>query len=280
MSEHNGVDELIILYLTYGGAYKEGLAKLDEIVNKMFFGVKVKKVIIDNSLRDSIVLEINESTYLINGDNSQLEFSGWDYGISFINEQFHPSKNTIIAFANDTFHERNYKDGQNFLDIFDSPLLKEKNVLESAIGYIDDFPKEVRIGDITYKSWIRSNIFFLPISVVNQMYPLTIEFPMDKVFSDDINKFWSESDFISEAWKAYISSWLFGIENYNFPEYRLHWLKAETLRKSNWAFFKKKALCILSEHYLSARLHRLTIPIIDTNLFEKKVDRHLSDYYK
>jgi len=274
------IDEIIILFLTYKSKSEEdGVNQLKSIAARMFPLAKVTFITIDNAIITDSYFEEMRSSIRISGDNSQYEFSGWDCGISFINKELKISNNTMILFANDTFYRRNYKDGTNFLDIFDAPILEGKNISTSAVGYLDDFPKNVRINGIVYKSWIRSNIFILPISVVSAIYPLSIEFPLSEVFSDSIDKFWSDSDLISENWKAYISSWMFGVENKNFPEYKLHWLKAEPLCENNWEMFKKKALCILSEHYLSAKLHKLNVPIIDTNIFEKKINRHVSAYY-
>ena len=55
--------------------------------------------------------------------------------------------------------------------------------------------------------------------------------------------------------------------------------KSTPVTLENHEFFKKKAMCILAEHALSAHLFDMGVSIIDTNVFDKKHDRHVSAYY-
>lgn len=270
---------IVVIYLIYGDSnLKDGLLEIKKIINKMFDSYNSNFVVVDNSLSSSE--QINDNEYLINGDNSYFDFSGWDKGYQFAIENFNITNETVFLFANDTFFQRNYSDGENFLDVFNKKIIENRDLTTSALGYIDDFPKPVIINNIIYNSWIRSNIFFIPSLVMKDIKKLTFDFPKDKIFSNDIKKFWSDDDLISDNWKAYISSWLFGIENCNYPEYKLHWLKAKPLNYDNWEYFQKKAITILSEHYLTARLFDMGVSIIDTNIFEKDKDRHIKAYYK
>lgn len=273
------INKIIIIYLIYGTKnYEAGLTKLKEITTKMFNSLEPIWIIVDNS---SSVVERNEkSLHYIHGDNMYFEFTGWDKGIEYVKKNFTIDDSTMFLFANDTFFRRKYSDSENFLDEFTSKLIKNKDLKNSAIGFLDDFPKNVILDDIVYKQWIRSNIFFLPYNVLNSVYPLTFPFKEDEIFSRDIDSFWSSNHLISENWKAYISSWLFGEENKNYPEYSLKWLKSEPLTLKNKSFFKKKAISILSEHYLTARLFKLKIPIINTNIFQQDPMRHIKPYYK
>lgn len=275
------VNEIFVLYLVYNAVELEKDSFcMKSIAARMFPEAKINFIIVDNALDSGYVDKKSATCFLIGGDNRCSEFSGWDHGVSFIKQQFNLSDSTVVMFANDTIMTRSYTSGPSYLDVFDAPILAGRDVTQSAIGYVDDFPRLVKLNGIKYNSWIRSNIFCLPLSIVNVVSPLTVSFSMEQVFSSDINQFWSSSELISDNWKAYISSWLFGIESSAFPEYKLHWLKAGQLNEDNWEFFKKKALCILSEHYLSARLYKLEIPIINTNIFEKKNDRHIFPYYQ
>lgn len=273
-------DRVLILFLAFGEEHvTSGLKVLDEIVVRMFPSTDISYFIIDNSLPVEYHRSKN-GVLTIGGDNSQFEFSGWDQGIRYLDRNIKDESNSIVLFVNDTFHRRRYKDGPNFLDVFDRPIVEKKDVLRSAIGYLDDFPKDVVINNIQYRSWIRSNIFFIPFKIVKKIYPLKICFELKEIFSDLPDKFWAETDLISNNWKAYISSWLFGIQNPNYPEYSLNWLKATPFTPENRDFFRKKALCILSEHYMTASLFDMGVPIIDTNIYEKQEDRHVSAYYE
>ena len=272
-------DKIFIIFLIYGEKFKDqGLLKLSDIVSRMFPSLEANFIVVDNAL--PMEYKKNENGVLtIGGDNSLWEFSGWDRGIRYLDSHFDNKTKSLILFANDTFYRRTYKDGVDFLDVFDAPIIEKKDLMNSAIGYLDDFPKEVSLNGIKYKSWIRSNIFIIPYHIAIKLHPLSLAFDDSKVFSDVPNEFWANDDFISNNWKAYISSWMFGKVDNNYPEYRLKWLKARPVNDENYEFFKTKAICILSEHYLSARLLDMNVPVIDTNIFEKKINRHTDAYY-
>ncbi|WP_117235687.1 hypothetical protein [Vibrio maerlii] len=271
--------DIVVLFLIYTDNHLgEGMLEINKILGRMFGSFNANYVIVDNA--DSIEERCDNNQYFIHGDNSCFDFSGWDKGYVFAEEQGLIKSDSIILFANDTFFQRNYADGENFLDVFDSNIIQGRNLDESAIGYLDDFPKVVTLDGIEYKSWIRSNIFFIPQGVMRKLGSMVFDFPKSRIFSDDIKKFWSDDPLISANWKAYISSWLFGMQDEKFPEYKLNWLKSRPLDDSNWLFFQNKAMTILSEHYLTARLFDMKVPIIDTNVFPKDDLRHIKDYYK
>lgn len=276
------INRVYINYLVYGQAYLEcGVKHLKAILDRMLPGVPCTWLIVDNSVAHPTIQQLTSDRWMIYGENSVWEFSGWDHGYQFVREQFGLKAGDMVLFANDTFHRRAYSlGGRSYLNEFNAKLVSGRNLTRNVIGYLDDFPREVTLMGICYDSWIRSNIFMIPAEIAERIYPLVFPMQPDEIFSDDMHQFWRETNKISENWKAYISSWLFGIENPDYPEYRLHWHKAQPVNSDNWEFFKTKALCILSEHYLTARLHHWGIPIVDANRFEKKPERHLEPYYE
>lgn len=276
------INRIFINYLVYGNEHIEsGINQLELILNRMLSGVQRTWIIVDNSVTQPFTQQISTDRWMIPGNNSVWEFSGWDHGYQFIKTRFGIHFDNVILLANDTFHRRAYSlGGRSFLDDFNADLVNERDLRKEVVGYLDDFPTEVSLMGIRYNSWIRSNIFMVPAEVAERLYPLVFPLQPDEIFSSNMHKFWSETDQISENWKAYISSWLFGSENLQYPEYRLHWLKAQSVTSDNWDFVKTKARCILSEHYLTARLQHWGVPIINANKFEKKKDRHLLPYYE
>lgn len=271
-------DKIIILYLVYGKeSLQDGLSILERIAYRMFPHSIIESLVVDNSIQQCHY-KVGNTTY-ISGNNKLREFSGWDHGLLHILNYFEFSDTTQILFSNDTFYQRNYRDGPNFLDVFDRPILQDRDLTNSAIGYLDDFPREVTLNGVNYSCWIRSNIFYLPLKVADKLYPLTAPFSDDMIFSTDPEVFWSDTSLLSHNWKAYISSWLLGAESDQYPEYKLHWINARPATSSNFEYLKVKARCILSEHYLSSRLFEMGLNIIDTNIFEKRRDRHTSNYY-
>lgn len=273
---------IYINYLIYGTEHLDsGIKHLENILDRVLPGVPRTWLIVDNSIIFPTIQQTTTNRWLISGDNSVWEFSGWDRGYQFIKEQFSSMDGDVILYANDTFHRRAYSlGGSSFLDEFNANLVFGHDLTQEVVGYLDDFPRDVTLMGISYNSWIRSNIFIMPSEIANRLYPFVFPLRPDEIFSSSMQDFWGGTNKISDNWKAYISSWLFGITNPVYPEYLLHWHKAQPVNSNNWVFFKIKARCILSEHYLSARLHDLGVPIINANRFEKKADRHLAPYYE
>lgn len=281
------IKRIIILFLAYGDSHiLSGLRKVSLIANSMFPDSEIHVVLIQNNLncflaRENYCMFNNFKSFnCIYGDNTLFEFSGWDHGFNYVKDKFNPSSHDLILYVNDTFHRRNYKDGgSSFLEFFNADIIEGLEDQEFALGYLDDFPRPVKLFNIEYSSWIRSNIFILSYSIAKRIHPL--QFPLSKnlIFNDQ-GVFFKDTELISANWRAYISSWLFAEKSDLYPEYSLNWIKSQPLSDGNRIFFQKKALAILSEHYLSARLHAQQIIIIDANKFLKRVDRHTTPYYE
>ena len=273
---------IYILYLVYG-EYKNdnGIELLLNICERIYPNAKKIPLIINNSICLPSIKSSNGS-FMISGNNTAFEFSGWDAGFEFLQKNFEPKDDDFLLYANDTFHQRIYAEGgKKFLDYFDDAYINLDGIdlKKLAIGYLDDFPKRVELMGIKYQSWIRSNIFFLSYGVSKFLHPFTFPLSKEYLFGRAGESFFRPVIEISENWRAYISCWLFGDQDSRYPEYSLKWLKCSKLSENNRDFFKTKAITILSEHYLSARLHKDNIKILDTNFFPKRENRHISNYY-
>lgn len=271
---------LIVIYLIFGSEHRDsGLAILQNVAARLFPRRETVFLAVDNKLAENYDREFQEPLRyrLIGGDNSTHEFSGWDHGYAFAGDAYDLTSDDVILFANDTFHRRV---GRTYLDELTPELIAGIDPTTSTIGYCEDFPRDVRLMDITYRSWIRSNIFFHGKSVADRLVRLAFPLQGDEIFSDDPGTFWSDTTQISENWKAYISSWMFGISDPKYPEYNLHWHAAELPTARNVEFFRTKARCILSEHYMAARLKDWQVPIVNFNKLELKPDRHTAPYYE
>ncbi|MFM0145481.1 hypothetical protein [Paraburkholderia sp. RL18-085-BIA-A] len=275
-----GARRVIALFLVYGRTFTdEGISHIRKIFGRMLPDSELQIIIIDNKL-DQPYENTGKPVWEISGDNALGEFTGWDHGYEFARRKLNLNENDLILFANDTFFRRNYRaGGVGYMDFFDHPLLDGHDLTKECIGYLDDFPREVELMGIRYTSWIRSNVFFIPFNVCEKLGKFTFPLPEEEIFAPSYKAFWGKTNKISDNWKAYISSWLFGYSDPKFPEYQLHWHSARAPNEENFALFKRKARAILSEHYLTARLHGMNCPIIDTNLFPRLPDRHTAPYY-
>lgn len=265
-----------VLYLVYGEEHiKSGLSISNEILGRTFPGYRINNIVINNALNDG-TREFRVNYLLISGDNAMAEFSGWDKGYSFCKSQFHTGEGDLFFFINDTFHRAV---GQKYLNFFSRDLLPSQGIGNHVIGFLDDFPKPATILGITYTHWIRSNLFLFPSQVIEKLDSLQFPIPASEIFESSGEEFWSPNPQISDNFKAYISCWLFNKRVPGFEEYALNWKNCEPLTDLNRLFFQRKALCILSEHYLTARIKSLNVPILNLNKFPLSSDRHIAPYY-
>jgi hypothetical protein len=274
------VSKVYVIALCYGDEHLNGMLDVAEtFVKNNFPNVETHLLVVDNKLTRPE--EPNRYGGLcIYGDNSQQEFSGWQRGIEYLASHFKPSNTDAVVFLNDTVHRRNYAVGGD--RYFEAYRIDQDGPAPQvwAAGYLDDFPAEASIHGLKFTTWIRSNLFAMNWPAVQLITPLVFPCSISEVFdSTDSNRFWGEQAPMSDNWKAYISSWLFGAEDPRFPEYRLKWIRSEKLNPDNRRYFQSKAISILSEHYLTARLLKSKVRIFDFNIYPKTPDRHTSPYY-
>ena len=255
---------------------------LDSICNKLFCKFQKILITIDNS-RESFADIDSKFGLIIPGDNSTFEFSGWDAGYKYLINNFIVDHDAdLILYANDGFYRTDFADGgKQYIDFFDDKILRveHRDITSLAIGYLDDFPKEVSLMGINYRSWIRSNLFILSANVSKKLHPIVFPLTKEYLFGSAGEPFFRKVPEISKNWQDYNQSWLFGTEIPECQEYRLKWKRCAPLNEFNRDFFKIKCMTILSEHYLSARLNMLNIEIVNTNLFPSRMDRHIVSYY-
>lgn len=273
--------KIYIIGLCFGKTHLKGMIEVSkEFCSKNFPNISPIYVIVDNK-SSSAEMSVYSNVELISGNNEHMEFSGWQVGLNYIAKKYVPSKEDVCLLINDTIHRRSYVvGGERYYDNFILPPFFHIKLEQWAAGYLDDFPKEVSLNGLTFKSWIRSNFILFNWACVDFIDPLVFPIKDSDLFEDNMKLgFWKKSAPISENWKAYISSWLFGEKNDKFPEYTLEWLKSNSLNVKNRDFFRKKAMSILSEHYLTARLKNNNIEIFDFNTYEKNHNRHTTPYY-
>jgi hypothetical protein len=222
------MSKVYILYLVYGEElHNKGITVLCEICSKLFPAKEQIKITIDNSIESNFI-SINKSFIKISGNNTAFEFSGWDAGYNFLITNFKVDDDDFILYANDTFYKRSYADGgSSYIDFFDAKFYDFENwdMRESAIGYLDDFPKKVSLMNINYSYWIRSNLFVLSSKVSKKLHPLTYPTKKEYLFGGYGEPFFRPNDQISKNWMAYICVWLFGDQNMQYPEYKLNWIQ-------------------------------------------------------
>src|ERR1022692_3531464 len=95
--------QAIILYLLYptGPSYQR--EKPIRALQKIAARLPGRKTIvyIDNSVPSQVLEQLGENEFVLGGDNTYLEFSGWQKGLEFVRER--GLTGDVCLFANDTF---------------------------------------------------------------------------------------------------------------------------------------------------------------------------------
>jgi hypothetical protein len=251
--------EIFVVFLEYTPAHREsGRRVLERVLERVFSRHLVRQVIVDNAYERDEDVPPAEGADTIAGDNSSREFSGFDVGIAHLQRKYHPLPRSVFLLVNDTFH-RSY--GQEYLDAFRPKSVRASLRRNQAVGYVDCFPDEIQVLGLPIRCWIRTSLVLLTARTVDALGKLALPAENERIFGD-VDQFFREDAPLSENYKRYLRAWLFGEEGQDFNE---RWHSMERLTAENLADFKGKARSILCEHYLSARLAALSIPIARVN---------------
>ena len=256
-----------VVFMEFTPAHRTpGCDILRALLARTFPGHQVAWTIVDNAyLRDEDVPP-HEGADVIAGDRSSREFSGLDAGIAYVRRKHRPAPRSVFVLANDTFH-RSY--GTDYLDGFERRALRGALRRNMAVGYVDCYPSEIRVLGLPLRCWIRTSLVFLTARTLDAIGKLALPVPDDEVFGGP-EQFFREAAPLSENYRRYLQAWLFGTDE---DDFKYHWHSARPLTPENFSEFKAKARSIMCEHYLSARLEALGVPIFRVNGRSRRRER-------
>ncbi|MDZ4726902.1 MAG: hypothetical protein SH817_12150 [Leptospira sp.] len=230
------------IYLQFSNGNKyNGEDQFRDILKKIT-GQVVPVIIVENNHQNK---NLDERAIL--GNNSEREFSGYQTGLEYLKSEFNLDENTVLFFANDTFNV-NYA-GDQYLELFLLPEVISNIHKGNFVGYVDRLAEDVSLLGRKGNQWIRTSFFSISYGYLNRILPFGKGFASDHLFSNKDKEFFSDSNEISENYKEFLRSWLFGEKN-KFPS-EVKWHSAKNLTKANFSGFKIKAQCIFSEFLLS-----------------------------
>lgn len=252
--------KLYCLYLVFGESHREsGLKLLREFITRVLPDYETHFVVIDNAIAPEMHRRIDAFTDLISGDNSSREFSGLDRGYRWLASQDPTATDCLFLLANDTFH-RSY--GAEYLNLFQPKPVKVALSRGQIVGYLDAFPEEIELFDLRIKSWIRSSFFLIRGSELKKVMPLALPRADSEIFSEDWRQFFKEPSPLSNNYRGFLRTWLFGEESKD-GSFTEAWHSQKPLSADTFSFFKGKARAIFCEHWLSARAAKFGISIYD-----------------
>jgi glycosyltransferase involved in cell wall biosynthesis len=240
--------------------YPDSLKNLHELLAGLE-GFQITFVQIDNLAEEKTVIQNKPNVFDIGGDNSNREFSGWQRGLKFLESA--DIESDILLFVNDSFLNRAPK-GYG-LDYYKSKIntislseLSENEVLGKV-----DFHDQVETFDgYDVSSWIRSNIFVIPKTVIKKLgFPCIDKDTIDRIFPVNFpgRIFNSDNHLLNDYFKEWLKYWITS-----------GWSRSSPINKSNWQFFRDKLVAILNERILTLKLKRAGIKIVDFDRVKKR----------
>jgi hypothetical protein len=249
-----------IVYLTFGQKrVKDDLNDLKKLVmHQMGAQQKPYVVIVDNASEVLKETQKEDNVFLIAGDNSCHEFSGYDKGLNFLLSQ-NISLETPVIIANDTF-STNY--GNEYLNKFNQARYEQMLNKEGLMGWMDAFPQEVSLFSFKFKEWIRTSFIVGKLKLFRSLQPLALKTPDEYIFSKNYREFFSEDCPLDKRYQGYLKNWLF-LKNQKPSDFQHEWHSKQALTAANFDKFKIKTRCILSEHLLTNRAFNINTPIFN-----------------
>jgi hypothetical protein len=247
---------LIVLFVQYDQKkYNYSFETLHQIISNDN-QYNSKYIIIDNSIEQDYFEIISSDIFLINGNNSDREFSAWQKGIDKLNDL--RLNYDLILLINEAFLVYNDSYLLKYLKISINRCLKYNAVV--GIFDKDQHNRQLSVNNYVFSKWLRSNIFFVPKNIIERLQSLVFmtNSAYDKIipsvypnniysykdcFTDDIT--------INELFKQKIYEWLTN-----------EWHSKIVLNSETWNIFRIKAKAILNEALLTTKIRSLGYDII------------------
>ncbi len=241
-----------ILYLLYptGASYRreQPIRALHKIAARLP-GPKTF-VYIDNSVPSTVVQQVGENEFAIGGDNTYLEFSGWQRGLDFARER--GLLGDACLFANDQFLHQS---------LFHRRLVNSA-ALECALRY-DAMVGQRMIPPVTGQilgnpiiPYVRTHLFLVSSRVLDKLSSLLSldQRAIHQLFLDGYDPavplFRSDAP-ISKSIRDLITSHLHS-----------SWYRKKPYTAEHFDALRAKAISILNAFLLSVRVHQMGYPLL------------------
>lgn len=244
---------------SYGATHRDAaLRVVKELASRLAPAARLGGVVVDNAMSGPIELELDSATTCISGDNSGREFSAWDRGLSWLERAYGPSHDATLILGNDTLH-RSY--GDAYVDGFTQERYRRAMREQGLLGWIDAYPRPISLFGNSLRAWVRTSLLVARGSVIDRLRPFVLPFADSEIFSSDVRELFCSPSPLSENYRSYLRTWLFGEPGDG--EFQERWHSAEVLSSANFEHFRGKIRSILCEHHFSARAQSLGIPLFD-----------------
>ncbi len=242
---------LAVIYVEYNpDKYTGAFERVRKYLGSLKQG-RVAYVVVNNKDEGDGSRRIDDSTFYVQGDNVEREFSGWQKGVEFLRKNNIPFE--VILFVNEAFEAviPSYLGTHSVRWI----VLKT-HLFSSAVGAIDTAWEKIKINGKSTRAWINTNCFFIPRSLSEKLGSVvsvdngTIDKYLPKNFPGTGEIFRSDAP-LNDVYRDRVVNWL-----------TERWHSRLDLDEENWPIFRAKAKAIFNEALLSARIRELGYVIL------------------
>jgi hypothetical protein len=259
---------IITLLARHGTAvYADALEAIDGLLARQLPDVARDLLVIDTALPAGHHDTLGAGRTLIGASNTHWEFSAWDRAVSCLGERI--TQYDFIHLATSAFRMLSPR----HLDRFDAGMLDSIRGRAAALGHIDYYDHPVVVGDVSLRSWLRSSFVFLPPAELQLLGSLVSLDDPRRFFSGDPRAPFRADAPLSTRYRDYIRDWLTGPGTGQGVEWHSRFeLTPTTLNR-----FEAKAMAILNEQILSARLRAQGCALIDMTWLATRRARQKAD---
>ncbi|WP_143684459.1 hypothetical protein [Variovorax sp. KK3] len=228
-------------------------------------GDRASLVIVDNAPNDTSA-ELRrtafDQAFVVNGDNSNREFSGWDSGVQALLARGETPD--VWLFTNDTI-SLNHAWSEPRLVRFGAEV--RKLALHTApwmFGEINDFPRSTMTPIGPLLEWVSTYCFAMNEALRSRLGTLS---PGNELLDSLVHDRYETGrgvfrDKVDAAYVDFVSAWLIndgddGQDKKRRFKWDHEWHKASALGVDNFDDLRMKARCCLSESMLSVRARQL-----------------------
>jgi len=247
---------VLVLFLRYGTEkYGDALNELDNLYAAQAPDIERHTIIIDNSIMKGFIEEYAGDRYLIGGDNSRREFSGWQCALDLMGAELR--KIDAIHFVTSAFRML-YTD---YLDRFSTRIVEVVSRRPTCVGHIDYYPHPVRFDAHVFRHWVRTSFFLVnPVELMRLRNIVSIQVS-EGLFSDDPEWPFAKNRRLSPGYEELMYNWLASDKG---TGQGTSWhSRLDPSQDCDRLEFQQKALSILNEHLLSVRLRAQGTNVVD-----------------
>jgi hypothetical protein len=225
---------------------------------KKLAGVTWSMVVVANN--DAVLAELRRSGgggfAVIAGSNQEAEFSAYEEGRQALLRQVRPAPG-VWLILNDRFpaYNRRHLWDTRQLSCLNAGLLHLASCVEMASGQVNPFATTIPLWQHRLSCFIGSYWVLVSAGALDRAGPLrsvtATEFGLHAPAS--FPGYWPLSSWLGPELSGYIAAWLTGPGR---------WQRAEPLTAVSWNRLRFKALSIVNEKLLSARLTESGVPLV------------------